>query len=264
MSKWTFYAWPDYENLLARKGLVGLESVFAYSGGQHIEKPGLGNRERICIRLMDDKAVFRRFYLKRYRPTFPEQIRRILDRRSLLPTAWWDLACCDALERLGIGAPKPVAYGWETVGPFERRSFSITAEVPGKSLEKWILQADRAAVVKVAKKLGNMIRKFHRAGWRHRDLYLCHLFIHENDLALIDLARAFQPRLRKRRWAVKDLAALNYSAPRGCVNRRARLRFLRAYLGKDFPRLAPDWIRRIEAKTQRIARHDRQLTDNDT
>ncbi len=64
-------------------------------------------------------------------------------------------------------------------------------------------------------RLAAFIKKFHETGYRHRDLYLAHIFYGDSgEFYLIDLARAFKPRLFEERYRVKDLAQLYYSAPK--------------------------------------------------
>ena len=80
-----------------------------------------------------------------------------------------------------------------------------------------------------------MIGRFHALGYVHRDLYLSHVFFDAtapppHRLRLIDLQRVLRPVWRKRRWIVKDLAALNYSTPTTMASRTDRLRWLRSYL----------------------------------
>jgi serine/threonine protein kinase len=98
----------------------------------------------------------------------------------------------------------------------------------------------------------------HGRGWHHRDLYLDHFIVSEAGcLVLIDFGRARQTRWLRRRWLVKDLAALLYSTPRG-VGPRLRLRFLAAYLdgrGITARRERRWWARAVAAKAQRMAAH---------
>jgi membrane-associated phospholipid phosphatase len=98
----------------------------------------------------------------------------------------------------------------------------------------------------------------HGAGFTHRDLYLCHLFLRpDGGLTLIDLQRVTRGGPGHRRRAVKDLAALNYSAPSPAVTRADRMRFLLAYLGRRRLGAAGGRLaRRIVRKTERIRRHD--------
>jgi hypothetical protein len=94
----------------------------------------------------------------------------------------------------------------------------------------------------------------------HQDFYLGHLMRPMNDpdgeLCVIDLGRVRQRENLGRRWIIKDLAQLDYSAR--FVSRSDRLRFLRAYLGRDLQDRDDDFIRRIRRKSARIARHARK------
>lgn len=101
----------------------------------------------------------------------------------------------------------------------------------------------------------------HRAGWYHRDLYLCHLVVGlEGQLWVLDLGRARHQPHPRRRWFVKDLAALELSAP-ARVSRAARLRWLKAWLAEVLAVAADDratrraWVERVTAKARRLAAH---------
>jgi heptose I phosphotransferase len=94
-------------------------------------------------------------------------------------------------------------------------------------------------------------RRFHAAGFNHRDFYCCHFFIQELPgprfaIRLIDLQRVEQRHWLRRRWIVKDLAQLAYSAPRERIGRTLRLAFIKRYLG--VARLSPAdkrFVRRV-------------------
>jgi hypothetical protein len=102
----------------------------------------------------------------------------------------------------------------------------------------------------------------HRLGFVHRDLYLSHIFFHEGQLAgpklsLIDLQRVGKPRWRQSRWVVKDLAALNFSAPASLISRADRLRWLVAYLRcASLDAAGRRLAYRVIGKTERIARKE--------
>jgi heptose I phosphotransferase len=96
----------------------------------------------------------------------------------------------------------------------------------------------------------------------HQDFYLSHLYLgRDGSIYLIDLQRVGRRRTVPRRYIVKDLAQLNYSASHaGSVSRSERLRFFMEYLGvatlrSEEKRLA----RQINAKTERIAKHTVKL-----
>jgi len=56
--------------------------------------------------------------------------------------------------------------------------------------------------------------RMHKSGFAHQDLYLLHFFIKLDDLTpfLIDLQRVIVQKRLRRRWAIKDLAQLLFSA----------------------------------------------------
>ena len=68
----------------------------------------------------------------------------------------------------------------------------------------------------------------------HRDLYLCHFLLHKDGgnfpkLSLIDLHRALLRKNLPKRWIIKDLAGLYYSAMGIGLSKRDLLRFIRQY-----------------------------------
>ena len=100
-------------------------------------------------------------------------------------------------------------------------------------------------------------RRMHGRGAHHQDFYLNHILWcgepEHLDLRVIDLGRVGFARRLSRRWIVKDLAQLDYSA-RGlsCTD---RLRFLRLYLGRRFTSADRWLVRRIMWKSRQIAAH---------
>jgi heptose I phosphotransferase len=102
-------------------------------------------------------------------------------------------------------------------------------------------QAD-ARLTSLALAVADVARRFHTAGFNHRDFYCCHFFIQEScdgrfAVRLIDLQRVEQRRRWRARWIIKDLAQLAYSAPGERVTRTLRMRFIKRYLGVN--RLGP-------------------------
>ena len=157
------------------------------------------------------------------------------------------LACRD-LESLGIRAPRVAAFAQSNaIAPY-RRSFVLCDELADHiNLEdvaaQWVqtpptaLQL-RALLIAVAK----FARRFHEAGFIHRDFYLCHLLIHENDfhgldaavpeLGVLDLHRARRFERIPERWLKRDLAALLFSSMDLTSSQFSWLRFIRIYSGR--------------------------------
>jgi hypothetical protein len=88
------------------------------------------------------------------------------------------------------------------------------------------------------KKVAEIVTSMHAAGINHRDLYVNHFRLPlswlknpagDPPLFLMDLHRAQQHTVLRRRWLVKDLAALLYSVSNKPLSSRDKLRFLQTY-----------------------------------
>jgi hypothetical protein len=275
-----FWTAPQDEPLFKSLGLTDLEAVFAFQAGRRLDKAGLADwRQRWRIQLPDERTGGhpRTCYLKRFEsPPIGQQFARWRRGAWRTSTAGVEWQNARSLERAGIACARPTAFGQRMQGPLEKRSFVILDEVQGCSLERWLPEhvpppdedtdprARRAQIDALARFVG----RFHAAGFVHRDLYLSHVFFtgagrerpaiagpDDEVFALIDLQRVFRPRWRKRRWAVKDLSALDYSTPADRVSRQERLRFLCRYV-RVCSRFgtARTLARKIDARTGRTIR----------
>jgi hypothetical protein len=257
----------DWQSCLADAGLRRADDFFA-APGEALSKPGLGLRYRARLTVHRDGQPHVVYFKRVTGEGWGPRIQRWLTVGRACPSGEYEARVPLALAAAGVAAAEPLAWGWRPRGSFRRDSFVVLAAVPGESMETWCRRPSGAARLPWAEKcryaraLAASVRRLHAAGWCHRDLYLCHVFVSGSDASrrfvLIDLQRAFRPRLLRRRWQVKDLAALNYSAPSGLISRAMRLRFLKAYLDCGGPLCAAHQTlaRRIARKTQRIARHD--------
>lgn len=259
-----FEVHPGEEARLARHGLVALDDFFRLSSGRRLDKAGLESwRQRWRLDLPEEGGRLT-CYLKRFlRPPLRRQWERWREGHWSLGTAGVEWRNAQLLAAAGIAAVSPVAFGQEMFGPWERRSFVLSREVPGESLERWLpahvppaeRDPDPARRRGRLNALADFIGRFHRAGFVHRDLYLSHVFMADEAFRLIDLQRVFRPKWRWRRWVVKDLAALHFSTPADRVGRLERLRFLVRYVrtcGRCGP--ARPLARLIENKARRMAR----------
>lgn len=143
------------------------------------------------------------------------------------------------LKSLGVSTLHPVAYGVVGLNPATRRSYLVTQDLADTiSLEdlgkQWLSQPASPAIKRaLIKRVAGIARTLHSHGMCHRDLYLCHFLLHQNQpdlrVSLIDLHRAFSsPRLR-RRWLIKDIGSLYYSCLHLNLTQRDLLRFIRTY-----------------------------------
>jgi heptose I phosphotransferase len=158
------------------------------------------------------------------------------------------------LREIGVDALTPAAFGRTGRNPARKRSFLITEELKGTiSLEDlcatWPAQPPSFRLRKVLnEQLAAVVRQMHTHGVNHRDCYLCHFHLDTSSagdlrfeirdlksapprlrLYVIDLHRAQIRRRTPRRWLIKDLAGLYFSALDAALTRTDRLRFIRAY-----------------------------------
>jgi len=174
----------------------------------------------------------------------------------------------DALEALraeGLPVPRPIAWAQEGSRGLLRgpvRSLVVMEAIDhAETLRDRIGSAAPAERQGLAAELLEVVVRLHELGWHHRDLYLQHFLLATQPgvrrLVLIDVGRARRDPLQRRRWHVKDLAALRHSCP-ARVGDREQLRFLARYLDRRgiagrAERSA--WARAVAAKAARIARH---------
>lgn len=267
------------EPFLSRLGWKTIADVFAYQRGSDLRKPGLdSHRERIRIQFPEGNGSASAYYLKRYdHPPFAEQFRRIREFRPTYSSAAREMHFIKRLAQIGVPSLRSIAFGQEMTGIWERRSFGLTAELDGQSLEKLVEQwrlnpksmPDSNERHDLIRQLGLLVRLLHENDLFHRDLYLSHVFLTRNSdgrpvLRLIDLARMIEKPWNPRRWAIKDLAALAFSAPSPFVTRVDRFRFLYHYLGdrseSEGKRTVRRWLDDVSSKAARMARHDQRRT----
>ncbi len=260
----SFLVAEPFKDALAGLGLTSLDAVFTFDSARDLAKPSLGRfRRRLQFEVVPAGAAQPvKIFLKRYdRPPVRQQLRHWLSHRRRGSFALQERETADRLRSAGINTPRTIACGEQWASLFERRSFLMTEEIEdSESLERKLPPCFDDPAPSPRReficRLATFIRRFHETGCRHRDLYLSHIFCSDTgQLTLIDLARASQPILR-RRFQIKDIAQLHYSAPAGSFSRTDRLRFYRTYTGR--PRLSAQdrvFIRQVLRKAAKMARH---------
>ena len=171
-----------------------------------------------------------------------EVIKNLLQLRLPVVSARNEYRAVLALQRVGVYTLTIGAYARTGWNPAAIHSMVVTSELTGTvSLEDycagWAAAPPAPAVrMGLIRTLADSARRMHRAGINHRDFYLCHFHLDESSLPeplprcyLIDLHRAQIRRRTPRRWQVKDLAALYFSAMDCGLQQRDLLRFMRHY-----------------------------------
>lgn len=260
--------WVDqeFEADLKRVGLGNFEAVMRSASGHLLRT--LPDRENWRLELAGNGRACVVFLKKHRRRSFFERLAWLVGRAA--PTAGrTEAENVAALNQAGIESMRVVAFG-EHVRGSSAESFFMTEELRGfTQLDHFIRQrfipaAERTRadpnLTSLAWAVADVARRFHQAGFNHRDFYGCHFFIQEFPgghfaVRLIDLQRVERRRRWRQRWLVKDLAQLAYSVPRERITETLRLRFIKRYLGVD--RLGPAekrFVRRILRRQQAMQR----------
>jgi len=262
----SFFVESDYVKAFEKLGLTSFDALFSYDSGKDPGGSSLPQyRSRLEFKTSDPEKTL---YLKRY--NHPDALTQIKNwfwhntRKSMMS---FDLEPADDLARADIKTPKTVSYG-EQWGVFlEKRSFIITEELHNaQPLEQKLPDCfkDISKTENLIRKrnfiaqLGQFARKFHVTGYRHRDFYLAHIFYSDDGtFYLIDLQRAFKPRILAERFRMKDISQLYYSAPGSAFSMTDRLRFYKSYAGKKILNARDKaFIRKVVRKAHRIARRE--------
>jgi hypothetical protein len=262
----SFYADPDYESILKETGIVSIDDVFKFEGGENLVKDNLADyRSRIKFKTGTPAKAF---FLKRYhKPPILVQVKNWFAHRTRASLAFFDFEPTINLRQAGINTLKTVSFGEEWGFLFEKRSFCITEKIAdAESLERKLpecfyspqtvesLKLKREFIFQLAR----FIRKFHETGYRHRDLYFSHIFYNiSGEFYLIDLARAFVPAFLSERFRFKDIAQIFYSAPGKYFSRTDRMRFYLRYTGhKRLTNKDKSFIRKVIRKAWQMVLHD--------
>jgi hypothetical protein len=262
--------WFDrrYSEPLRHLGLIEFEKIMARADCR-CEK-WLADREvwHLRIRIPDDQP--RGLYLKKHHVrTLGSLLRALFGIQSAPTPALIEAENIAALLKEGIAVMRLVAYGERLRPDGMQESFVITEELENfTELHHYLHRrfalpqlGRRGGHDRVLKRLINDIaaiaRRFHNAGYNHRDLYCCHFFIKDTgpeewEIRMIDLQRVQHRRWFRRRWIVKDLAQLAWSAPQSCIKCTHKMAFIRAYLGVNKLRPADKRLIRSVLAKQRL------------
>ena len=173
------------------------------------------------------------FYLKKHRArTWRTWLASFLDIAPPRSPGRIEAENAIALNSLGIGVMPLTGYGEKLRADGHLESFLISEELLGYCelqdfIEQWFSPAwNKRELRRLIAQVADIARRFHAAGFNHRDFYCCHFLVKETspgqfDIRLIDLQRVQQRRWLRRRWIVKDLAQVGQHVAR-CTRRLPR------------------------------------------
>jgi len=266
----SFFIDREYQTALNESGLTSIEEVFSFDAAKNLTKSNLASyRSRLQFEInFPEPGSSTTVFMKRYdQPPVFVQLKNWLSHHNQKSEAFHEFDAADKLTASGINTPKVISYGEQRNTLFETRSFIISEKIPdAESLERKLPDCfDEPAINVKLKQRRNFIvqgatfiRKFHETNYRHRDLYLAHIFHGESGkFYLIDLARVFKPILMRRRFQIKDIAQVYYSSPGKNFSKTDRMRFYMTYAGQSsLRRKDKAFIRKVINKAEQMARHD--------
>jgi len=201
-----------------------------------------------------------------------EILKNWLSLRAAVVDASNEWLAIEKVKALGVSTLEAVAYGRKGRNPATRKSFLITRELKGalstaEFTSGWP-EAPPSFALRLAMiaRMAWIARQIHEHGINHRDLYLCHFLLDissgiENlsaknlDFYLVDLHRAQIREQVPRRWRVKDVASIYFSALDIGLTRRDVLRFLRAYYQRPLRtvlRTEARFLRQVERRARKL------------
>lgn len=173
-----------------------------------------------------------------------EIIKNLLTLRKPIVSAANEWHAISKLNELGIDTMTAVGFGERGRNPARIQSFILTEDlVDTVSIEHYCAEwpdnpPSFAFKIRLNAKLAQVSRQLHEAGVCHRDYYLCHFHLNTTELesvkvSLIDLHRALIKNSLSRRWIIKDIGGLYFSAMNIGLTQRDLYRFMKIYSGKS-------------------------------
>ncbi|MBN1805378.1 MAG: lipopolysaccharide heptosyltransferase II [Sedimentisphaerales bacterium] len=268
----SFFIDREYQTALSKAGLTSIEEIFSFDAARNLAKSNLASyRSRLQFEISSpERELSTTVFMKRYDcPPVTVQLGNWLSHHNHKSDAFREFDAAYKLTTRNINTPKVICYGEQRNALFETRSFIITEKIPdAESLERQLPDCfSGSATIEKIKQRRNFIvqaaafiKKFHETKYRHRDLYFSHIFYNKSgEFYLIDLARVFRPFLLRKRFQIKDIAQVYYSAPKKFFSDTDRLRFYMTYATQSKLRRKDKlFIRKVIKKAEQMAQHDRK------
>jgi len=202
----------DFQGLLASNGLLSASAL--WNVNDEPVKAVVPERRTGRFWLENESGEKVEFYIKRCLP--PSLSSRV---KSMFSLKFRDFDALNEWRALVLFHKNllptliPVAAGRTEEGTFcvtlGLKNYQRASELLSK--ESQLEPPERLELIG---RIATYAAKMHKKGFAHQDLYLLHFFIKlpENTPFLIDLQRVIVQKQLRRRWAIKDLAQLLFSA----------------------------------------------------
>jgi len=226
----------DWQEVFKRFGLESFQDFFEYSNGSIVNK---NSKRDVLSFSLPIEGGNKEFFMKRFhKPHIKDMFFTLTNFGHLCSQARCEWNNANILLENGIDTYKPVCFGNDTVCGIERGSFFVTEKLSGKPLtevvaESWsnLAQSQKQElIISIAK----LAVKIHKAKVSLPDLYLWHIFMDQDNLAVIDLHR-MKINTSSRHQRIRNLAALDFSMLDKYFDKSLRELLLDTYLADYSP-----------------------------
>lgn len=240
-----------FSDILRENNIDSAEALWALQGESVKKILKERGTERVFLKTPDGQLEA---YIKRYLPLpCKEHFKGMISFKPVFASgALHEWESIIAFHRADISTMLPIAVGCLDDG----RSINITLAITDYRRASDILaeNPNRETRIKLIENIAKLAGKMHAARFAHQDFYLVHLFVKEYLQVLpIDLQRIIMGRLFKKRWQVKDLGQLLFSAY-DFTSQTDALRFWKVYTDIVDPDLYRNkrFIKSVVGKAGRI------------
>jgi len=201
-------------------------------------------------------------FIKRYSPVpLKEKLKLKLFRKPATADAFDEWGAITTFHENDLNTMIPIAVG-RIGGITCNLTLGIQDYVRASDLFESFTEKDFDRKRNLLKNMAELSGKMHSINLVHQDLYLVHFFVKENEndaVYLIDLQRTLIQKKMGRRWHVKDLAQLLFSAA-PFVDQGDIDYFWDIYTGIVGVELRSDkaFIRSVKSKSDRITKRDQR------
>ena len=247
----------EYSELLNYNKLDTAEKLWEFEGEDVKKQRKERGTERIILKDSNtNKDV--ETYIKRYKPLpIKEYFKSITSLRPIHPKgAYHEWDAIIKFHENNLPTMDPIAVAETKYGTCNL-TLGITDYTRASEIFKKLKNSpNKKRKQNLIEKIAELAKNMHNAGFGHQDFYLVHIFVKEqnnDEIFLIDLQRLIIQKKLTKRWRVKDLAQLYYSAA-PFVNDEDINLFWKLY-SEDL-KCSESLLSAINKKMQKIKRHD--------
>lgn len=246
----------NYVDILQSNNIRSAEQLWNISGQAVKNVVKERGTERCELKLPGNSYL--ECFIKRYQPIpFREKLKNTLCFKPFKFDAVHEWNTIMQFHHLGLATMTPIAVATTSGGCSCNLTLGIENYIRASEL---LPEAPTARKRNLIRSIAEYAGKMHLAGLAHQDLYLVHFFIRPDEddrVYLIDLQRVIQQEPVARRWRVKDLAQLLFSAS-PYLSKTEIMLFWKIYTGFAGHELFRNQslIKAVMQKAERIRLHD--------